>query len=210
MPENPDQEWRRLTENYAEMYDEQLLDLAASFNDLTDMAKTVLRDEVRKRGLGDPLSPDFAALAQGRADAEQALNAAESEAAEKPAVDYTWKVELCECNDSVEASQIAEVLRRAGLDSWVQTPRYAGDMLGPKVMVAADQLEDARAVIANPIPQDIVQTSLEQIPEYTPPVCPACGAADPILLAADPSNSWECEACGKEWSDPVEDHSEAH
>ena len=131
MPENPDQEWRRLTENYAEMYDEQLLDLAASFNDLTDMAKTVLRDEVRKRGLGDPLSPDFAALAQGRADAEQALNAAESEAAEKP-VDYTWKVELCECNDSVEASQIAEVLRRAGLDSWSRHPGMRETCWAPK------------------------------------------------------------------------------
>jgi hypothetical protein len=200
MPEDPTDEWRRLTELYAEMYDEQLLELASSLNDLTDMAKTVLRDEVRKRGLGDPLAPGWAdETGRGRDDADRALEAAETNAAGN-LTEYSWKVVLCDCDETLQAFQIAEMLRRAKIDAWVS---------GSRVFVAADQVEDARAVIANPIPQDILDASREEIPEYTPPVCPRCGAADPILLAADLSNSWECESCGNEWSDPVEDRAPA-
>lgn len=214
MPETPEQEWRRITELYADMYDEQLLELAGSFNDLTDTAKTVLRDELRKRDLGDPLSSDFSALARSRADAQRALDTAESEEAGK-SIDYTWKTLLCERESREEAWQTREVLRRAGIESWLRDPsayfaQAALDLTNYRILVAADQLEEARAVIANPIPQEIIDESRLEIPEYSPPICPACGAPDPTLLAADPANSWECENCGNEWSDPVEDHSEAH
>ncbi len=202
MPETQEQEWRRLTEAYGEMYDEQLLDLAASLRDLTETAKAVLRDELRKRELGDPLAPDFSALAKGRADSQQALDAAEDEVAAKPN-EYTWKTPLCECASREEAWQIREALRRAGIESWLRDPANYS------IVVAADQLEAASAVIANPIPQDIIDESRLEVPEYLPPVCPACGTADPILMAADPSNSWECESCGNEWSDPVDPRPDA-
>ncbi len=200
MPEDPAVEWRRLTELYADMYDEQLLELASSLDDLTDMAKTVLRDEIRKRGLGDPLAPGWAGEAKrSRDDAQRALEAAETDTAAS-FTEYSWKVDLCDCDEALQAIQISEMLRRAKIDAWVR---------GSRVLVAADQLDDARAVIANPIPQDILDHSREEIPEYEPPVCPRCGAADPVLLAADPTNSWECESCGNEWSDPVEDRAPA-
>jgi hypothetical protein len=204
MPESPD-EWRRLTELYAGMYDGQLLELGASLNDLTDMARTVLRDEMRKRGLGDPLSPGWAdENKRAREDAERALRAAETEAAETAAdgtyTEYSWKVVLCECDETVQAYQVREMLRRARIDAWVQPPR---------VLVAADQLDEASAVIANPIPQDIIDESRMEIPAFASPVCPSCGAVDPILLAADPSNSWECESCGNEWTDPLDDRAQA-
>jgi hypothetical protein len=208
MPETQEQEWRRLTEAYGEMYDEQLLDLADSLNDLTETARTVLRDELRKRGLGDPLAPGWSAEGVRHADADQALDAAEGEAAGQPAT-YTYKVLLCECDETEQAVQIHTMLKRAGIDAWVQAPQGSYGIRTPRVSVAADQLDEARAVIANPIPQDIIDESRQEIPEYTPPVCPACGAADPILIAADPSNSWECESCGNEWSDPVVTPSEA-
>jgi hypothetical protein len=57
MQETPDQEWRRLTEHYAGMWDEELLDLAADYKDLTEMAQQTLRDEMKKRGLGEPTAP---------------------------------------------------------------------------------------------------------------------------------------------------------
>lgn len=208
MPESPDQEWRRLTKLYGEMYDGQLLDLAASLNDLTEMGKTVLRDELRKRGLGDPLTPGWAAQQRIEEHEQEALEAAEAEAADQP-VEYTWKVPLCECELSIEAKQIAATLRRAGIPCWMNGPQFASDLRGPVILVAADQLDEARAIIANPIPQDIVDESRVEIPEYAPPVCPSCGAADPVLLSADPTNSWECEACGNEWSDPIDEPAQA-
>lgn len=202
MPESRDQEWRRLTKLYADMFDGQLLELAGSLNDLTEMARTVLRDELRKRGLGDPLTAGWSAQERMQAQEEEALDAAEAEAGDKADeyTEYSWKVELCECDSREEALQRMEQLRRAGLESWLRSYR---------ILVAADQLDEARAVIANPIPQDIIDESLAEIPEYDAPVCPACGTDDPILLSTEPSNTWECESCGKEWADPVDDRAEA-
>jgi len=55
--ENPDKEWRRLTGHYAGLYDGELLELARDHKSLTEMAQQVLRDEMKKRGLGEPLAP---------------------------------------------------------------------------------------------------------------------------------------------------------
>ena len=78
-----------------------------------------------------------------------------------------------------------------------------------RIVVAADQLEKAREIISKPIPEEIVEQSKAPIEEYVPPVCPSCGAADPILEGADPVNSWRCESCGKQWTDAVEEAQES-
>lgn len=64
MHENPDKEWRRLTEHYAGLYDGELLELARDSKSLTEMAQQVLRDEMKKRGLGEPLAPRPGAASQ--------------------------------------------------------------------------------------------------------------------------------------------------
>ena len=51
MQNDPLVEWQKLTETYSKMYDDELLDLAADSDDLTELAQQVLRDEMRKRGL---------------------------------------------------------------------------------------------------------------------------------------------------------------
>src|SRR5258708_24470704 len=155
------------------MYDEQLLNLADPLNALTKPARTVLRDELRKRGLGDPLAPGWTAEGVRHPLADEALDPAETEA-DGSYTEYSWKVILCDCEKTPQALQIVEMLRRAKIDAWNRESR---------VLVAADQVDEARAVIANPIPQGIIDDSRQEIPEYTPPVCPACGAADPILIA---------------------------
>jgi hypothetical protein len=68
------------------------------------------------------------------------------------------------------------------------------------VQVAADQLE--QAVLASPIPQEVIEESQKKMPEFELPGCPTCGASDPLLESADPVNTWLCETCGAEWSDP--------
>ena len=37
--------------------------------------------------------------------------------------------------------------------------------------------------------------------EYKLPVCPKCGAVDPVLEGVDPVNAWLCESCGMQWND---------
>jgi ribosomal protein L37AE/L43A len=74
-----------------------------------------------------------------------------------------------------------------------------------RITVPADRLEEAREIIARPIPKEIVEQSRMTVPEFELPVCPKCGAGDPVLEEVDPVNSWLCEACGNQWTEPEAD-----
>jgi hypothetical protein len=238
MQTDPAMEWRRLTEEYRAMGDEELRNLAADFDDLTDNAKQALRQEMQSRGLGDPASantasppatprppvtneptqrprsgptvPDPAFLPEdsvfglGRGPKivpDDPDGGSEDDAADPH--DYTWKTVLCECETNDEAQHLANALRNAGLDSWVQDSREFGRRYA-RVLVAADQLDRAQAIAAQPIPQEIVDDSKEEIPEFIEPKCPRCGSDDVVLESVDPENHWRCEQCDAEWSDQAE------
>jgi hypothetical protein len=216
------EEWRRLTTLYSEMGDVEIRELANQINDLTEAAQQILREELKKRGIAEKPAPkvrssesDFVGVHwDGREDSDQDLN---PEALESGAVEYTWKTGLCRCDSIDEAAQRSEMLRRAGIESWVQRPgvRFVvpwlelgvGDL---QINVAADQLEQARAIMAQPIPQDIINEIKEEesTPAYEVPVCPKCKAEDPTLESVEPSNNWLCESCGYTWSDPIPDSTE--
>jgi hypothetical protein len=211
MQKNTIADWQSLTQLYSEMGELELRDLDADKESLTEMARQVLRDEMKKRGL-DRLSaarqqPDNAPhLAASQPDADYLTVNGESESADLPR-EYTWKTLLCECEEVEQAWQIREMLKQAGIESWIEGVRYfEGSYIGtPQIKVAADQLEEARVVAARPVPQAIVEQCKIVDDDYELPVCPKCGAEDPVLESADPVNSWLCEACGKQWTDPVEE-----
>jgi hypothetical protein len=114
--------------------------------------------------------------------------------------DYTWKTVLCDCDTNKQAQELSAALRQAGIESWVQQAREFGRRY-PRVLVAADQLDQARVIAARPIPPEIVEESEAEAPEFVPPSCPKCGASDPVLEAVDPANSWKCEQCGERWTE---------
>jgi hypothetical protein len=190
------QEQRRLAEAYRDKWDDELRALAESYSDLTKPAQQALRDEMLRRGLADPLAPAT----------PPTLNPAELPPAEGEPHDYTWKTPLCDCESMQHARLFMELLRRAGIESWIEgAGRYTWESNGPRLLVAADQLEHARTVLAQPIPEDVIEQAAEsEAPApFELPACPACGAADPVLVAVDPVNQWQCEACGHQWSDPA-------
>jgi ribosomal protein S27E len=222
MQTDPMLEWRRLTDYYRELSDEQLQELAADFADLTEVAQQVFQSEMRSRGLPPPQAPG--AAEKSAAGASTATGIAQtgsrngrqvaplSEADDALATDgpreYTWKTLLCECNDREQAWQLCEMLRRAGVDSWIEgpglySPHAEMDVTNPRVLVAADQLDQARMVAASPIPQEVVDESRMTMPEFVTPTCPGCGAADPALEGVKLVNSWRCEVCGRRWTDPT-------
>ena len=86
---------------------------------------------------------------------------------------------------------------------------FAREVVGVQLWngLSADQLEQAKTVIAQPIPQDIINTwkELAEAPVYEIPRCPKCKALDAILESVEPSNRWLCESCGYTWSEPVLD-----
>jgi hypothetical protein len=207
MPDDPQRYWRDLTENYGQMSDGELLDLGESRGDLTEMAQQVLRDEMRKRGLDDAKPVNAAHITGQPAVVHWESPRYRDRAREAPDEsdepgEFTWKTLLCECDTSQEAWQVGETLRRAGIESWVTGSRSTWDVSGPRVQVAADQLEQAQAVLASPIPPEVIAESQMEVPEFALPGCPQCGASDPLLESVDPVNTWLCESCGAEWSDP--------
>lgn len=220
MPADPMEEWRRLTALYGEMGDLEIRELAAQINDLTDTAQQILREELKKRGVSERSSISHL-TSRETADNSAEVHWDSEEDSDQDAdgairsVEYTWKTGLCRCDSIDEAAQRCEMLSRAGIESWVQRPGSQfsipwidapgiGDI---QINVAADQLEQARAVIAEPIPQSIIDELKreEAAPAYEIPVCPKCQAEDPTLESVEPSNNWLCESCGYTWSDPVPD-----
>jgi hypothetical protein len=216
---NPAEDWHSLTEHYRAMLDGELEQLAESLDDLTETAKEVLRNEMRNRGLGEPGAAWQAAGRTAKDDPERWASAVDPDAGagesadpeqseESAPRDYTWKTLLCECETTGQANQIREMLRRAGIDSWVEQPGRGWSVASPRVVVAADQLDQAIEIARQPIPPDILEQSTVEVPEYVPPKCPKCGAEDPVLESAEPTNSWLCEACGKQWTEPAMDADE--
>lgn len=190
-------EWQRLTELYREKSDEELIELGEDFADLTDTAKQTLRDEMKRRGLADPGAEKKKAapvVVRSEGDLPAAIHwerqgyrygAFDQSTEGDEEQDFTWKTPLCECETKEQAWQLGEVLRRGGIDSWIQQPgRDAWESRSLRISVAADQLEAARAMVNQPIPAEIVAESkqLDEVPEFAVPKCPACGAEDPVLM----------------------------
>jgi hypothetical protein len=215
MQQDPMEEWRRLTALYSEMGDVEIRELANQINDLTETAQQVLRDELKKRGLHETqqsAAPSVNSAGSAAIHYEpSSYRYADTETIPEDdgPVEYSWKTLLCECETQEQVLQLAEALRRAGIDSWIDRPTSRFFVRNPRVMVAADQLEQARAVAAQPIPQDIVEElkkdETEEPQDFEIPVCPKCKAADPTLESVEPSNKWLCESCGYTWSDPIPD-----
>lgn len=201
MQNDPAQEWQRLTRLYGEMSDEELQNLAASFTDLTEFAQPILREEMRKCGLGDP-----AAVTQSRRFAGS--QSAPSDPEESPRNDDEEEVPrayLCECEGADQINQLREALRRAGVDSWVDSLSAAlgrvQESQTARIFVPGDQLAVAREVASRPMPQDIIEESKIKVEDFVPPICPKCGAEDPLLESVEPTNTWRCENCGAQWTD---------
>lgn len=225
MENDPIREWQRLTRVYGEMSDEELLDLAAGFSDLTEVAQPILRDEMKKRGLGEPSEtishspsktepgpavigfesergPMFGGWHESIAEQDDhEVHADSSEDEEHDQHEYTWKTMLCECDTREQVLQIIEVLRQGGIEAWASGPSSYFGSQTTRIMVAADQLEEAKRIIASPIPEDVVEESRVKVEDFVPPTCPKCGAEDPLLESVDPTNTWRCDYCGATWSD---------
>lgn len=210
MQNGPGTEWERLTRLYSEKSDEELLDLADDFGNLTEVAQQVLRDELKKRKLPAPAAtspaapdnrPGFGGWSPARSPTPgPQADAAPNDASDYKARAYSWRTQLCECDTNDQANLLHMTLIDAGAQSWVEFPDPESK-LGftlPRIFVPADQLELARQIAAQPIPQEIVDESKTV---FVPPSCPKCGAPDPLLESVDSSNHWSCECCGAEWSD---------
>ena len=221
---------QQLAGHYRTLYDEELLRLAESQQELTEVAREILIAELEHRGLAPeagasaeaevpaaiPLPPPDVVAAAGILHVPQYLSlsypqhaeAAEGTAAEMPKgkVDYTWKTQLCEVEEPEQAAALRLVLARAGVPCWIEGDYFGAGLRYPRVLVAADQLERARQIASQPIPQEIFDEVNETAPEFQSAVCPQCQTPDPVLEDVEPTNQWLCEQCGHRWAESATEH----
>src|SRR6059058_867207 len=110
MQEDPVRYWQDLTDNYAQMSDGELLELAAKPEDLTEVARQVLRDEMGRRRLDKRPSPaagrlpvpvprrhvDLVSGDLGYVEDDLA-DSGTFDGEDLPSHEYTWKTWLCDC-----------------------------------------------------------------------------------------------------------------
>ena len=181
-----------LMQTYASMSDLELRELNDAEDQLTEIARSILRDEIRKRRLDLSAPPP----------------PPPSTTDEIPdnAVEYTWKVDLITLRDSRQADRVMLALKQSGIESFIRSSR---DSYGyapydaTTVQVPADQLEAAQTVLAHLTPEKFhALASEEEPPAFEPPACPNCHAKEAMLIDTEPVNRWQCDDCGFEWNDP--------
>ena len=202
---NPDQERQRLESLYAQMVDEELDQLLEAANELSQIAREVLKAEIERRGghveyeleppPPEPDHPDLTTVARFR-DLEQGMMA-------------------------------RGILQSAGIDCFladentVRMDWFWSNMIGNMRLVVREQDRPAALeILAQPIPAAIPAADGEQ--PFEQPKCPKCGSLDiqfegwdrgaclttaamlvPLPVRCD---SWKCNTCSGRWQElPDED-----
>jgi hypothetical protein len=195
----------RLERHYSQLDDEGLLDLGADFESLTFAAQEVLRDELKRRGLEEPVLEEESETETESPQAPNPILEAAEKRLQRLAVTDSFRVKVCDCQNKEHGYQLAEMLSRAGIQSSLRSDEFGTYF----IEVSAEQADDAEAILQQPIPQDVIDNSKMEVPEFEMPRCPKCGSEEPILVATDPANQWQCESCGNEWTDPIPETKEA-
>jgi hypothetical protein len=217
MQVDPIAEWKRVTNVYRAMYDDELINLVADAADLTEVARQVLDVELRRRRLGDlsnadlakrppePMTERRAAMLGNQGGAPQlVLDCYELQDFEAP-LEYRKKTLLCVCMSMEQAWQLSNSLKRMSIECWIEEPNSGSLMISgapyPRVLVSADQLEQARAILSNPLLDSLDCGTTQEASATKSPECPFCGSRNPALEEAAPCSSWRCETCGYQWTE---------
>lgn len=226
-------ESRRLTEFYSRQMDGELEKLASQADELTPVARDVLRDELIKRGLGaellerklvapppvsQPLTPKSPRIRMPAADLPAWLDA------ELPIREL---ITLRKFRDLPEALLAKGCLESAGIesclvdDNMVRLDWFWSNLMGGiKLQVRPEDADAASNILDEPIPHDF---KVRGVGEYQQPHCPKCQSLDvnfqeldrPVAYVSAYFNvpiplrrrAWRCHSCRIEWEDDEDDAS---
>jgi hypothetical protein len=184
------EQYQELTTLYDSYGDGELVDLGRGMADLTEMAQEVLKGELKRRGL--TIAPATEPVV-ARVFTDEELSDMRSYAALAPA-ECTF-----EFQDDRGASAAYYALAAADIEAIVVSGEGATvDHRGPRVVVTPKDAERARAVLSQPL-GDELRPVADEPEEFALPRCPACGGEETLLESADPVNQWRCDDCGNVW-----------
>ncbi|HTM36722.1 MAG TPA: hypothetical protein VL156_08245 [Terriglobales bacterium] len=206
----PASETLRLTENYRQMSDDELIDLARHRSELTDMAQGILSQEISSRKLkvppADQRSPERFAAPENAQDAES------------PFDEDRELVNFCFVWSRRDAEQLQKLLLNAGI------PFYIGPEKAASVEEVRSNFSDGLDVLVMRIAEHATLNALKYYEPQDEPYkesdaqsenlaihCPKCHSADVVFEDAggvEPEDdtvtqkfAWECAACGYKWED---------
>ena len=201
-------ELREVAERYRQMAESELVDVARKYDELTEPAKVILRDEFAKRSLQPPLIED-------EDDGEDV-------------VESRKLVTVGKYRDLPEAFIARSVLESAGIECFLQDENtvrtdwlWSNMIGGARLQVAEEDAAAAAEVLAQPIPSSFATDSGA---DFEQPVCPQCGSLDVVVnntnqkiglvsavalgplmviglpaMAMQPRDVWKCLKCGCLW-----------
>jgi hypothetical protein len=183
-----------LTADYRAMSDAEITAVARGYDDLTGPVQALVRSEFARRGLEPPVVD------------------------EEASVETRKLVTVARFRDLTEAALAQGALESAGIESYLRDTNlvrndwfYSNLVGGIRMDVAEADVDAAKAVLAQPIPESI---ALDTGQSYQQPTCPRCGSLEvrssfALSGAQDEAASaslssrpgWECELCGAVWTD---------
>ena len=196
------QEWQRLYNLYANKSDEELLELREDFDDLTEVAQHRLREELQKRKLWVDATP----LPAKSPPPEDADDNWTSDEIGSGADLRLGGVTVATCNTEEDADLCVYVLGSAKIRAVrLEAGRDRFDLRMPRVNVAPEDEDRARAILSAPFPDKIVQQfKAEPVAgDFEVPTCKRCGSSEILLESTEPTNQWLCDNCGYTWQDAL-------
>jgi DNA-directed RNA polymerase subunit M/transcription elongation factor TFIIS len=209
---DPAEEWRRLSEHYQQMSDDELVGLARQTSELTDGAQQALTQEIANRRLKIP--PE-----ESPAPPSPEPEPDSAEEGESPYAEDRELVDICTVWSLSDALKLQNLLDTAGI------PFY----MGPE---KATSVEAVTSNFANGLDVQIMQVGVpfarqvlqQYFPADEPPEekadesdnlaihCPKCHSTEVVFedLEQGRENSegkpsskfkWTCDSCGHEWED---------
>jgi hypothetical protein len=200
MATDPEEERRRLAKLYGDMSDGELQEIANDAARLSDVARQTLATVIAGRGLDIQLA-DYVPGNE---------------------VELQELVTVRNFRDLPEALLAKGALDAAGIESFLADDNMvrldwfiSSGLGGVKLRVKKEDVEEARAVLSEPIPEAF---DVDGIGSFKQPRCPRCGSFDisheagldkrfalPALWALGgipvpvQRNDWNCRSCEHEW-----------
>jgi len=196
------EQWRRLTELYGQMSDGELLDIAGKILELTDIARTILAQELKQRGLEMPREETPPPFAKPDPD--------------DPYAEDRELITLCWVWSMADAKQLADLLSGPdipffmGAENATRPEAVTSNFVdGVEVKIMRIALPWARVVLQHYEPENEPDsTKTEEEFENVAVRCPKCGSEDVVFgdLTTEPEENrskfdWTCDSCGQQWQD---------
>jgi DNA-directed RNA polymerase subunit M/transcription elongation factor TFIIS len=203
---DPVAEWRRLSELYRRMSDNELLVLARQSSELTDTAQQAVAHEVSQRGL------------KLQSDKPSAPPNPEPQT-DSPYAEDRELIEICTVWSVPDGLQLQTLLDRAGIPFFMGPEKATGvDAVtsnfanGVSVQVMRIGVPWIREALQNYTPANEPSPRQEEELGELPVRCPECHSTEVIFerLLADPATAtdksppqyeWTCDSCGHQWKD---------